>query len=131
VILLLDVNVLVALAHEGHAEHRRVSRWYASLQNPGIQLATCSITELGFVRVSVQTGLEESVPEAVDTLTSMVASSRIPFLRIADDLGATDLPAHVRGPKQVTDGHLLALARRHKGSLVTLDRGIPGGVTIP
>lgn len=130
-ILLLDVNVLVALAHEGHAEHRRVSRWYASLQAPGTQLATCSITELGFVRVSVQTGLEESVPEAVDTLNGMVASSRLPFLRVVDDLGATDLPAHVKGPKQVTDGHLLALAQRHKGSLVTLDRGIPGGVTIP
>lgn len=70
-------------------------------------------------------------PEAVDTLTGMLASSRLPFLRIADDLRATDLPAHIKGPKQVTVGHLLALAQRHKGSLVTLDRGIPGGVTIP
>jgi toxin-antitoxin system PIN domain toxin len=131
VTLLLDVNVLVALAHEGHVEHGRVSRWYASLHTPESRLATCSITELGFVRVSLQTGLEASVSEAVETLAGMIASSRLPFVRLTDELGAADLPNYVKGPKQVTDGHLLSLAQRHKGRLVTLDRGIPGGLAIP
>jgi len=131
VTFLLDVNVLVALAHEGHTEHRRVSRWYASQPAVESRLATCSITELGFVRVSLQTGLEASVSEAVETLSGMIASSRIPFVRLPDELGAADLPSYVKGPKQVTDGHLLSLAQRHKGSLVTLDRGIPGGMVIP
>ena len=128
--LLLDVNVLVALAHEGHAEHQRVSAWYASLSDDGVTLATCSICELGFVRVSVQAGLESSIPEAVDTLTGLMASSRIPFRRLADELGAADLPPYARSPKQVTDGHLAVLARRHGGRLVTLDRGIPGAFLI-
>jgi toxin-antitoxin system PIN domain toxin len=131
VILLLDVNVLVALAHQAHADHERVSRWFASLREGEVTLATCSICELGFVRVSVQSGLESSVPEAVDTLKGLIASSRIPFRRLADELGATDLPPSVKGPKQITDGHLSALARHHGGRLATLDRGIPGARLIP
>lgn len=129
--LLLDVNALIALAHEGHADHHRASAWYAGLPDEGVTLATCSMCEIGFVRVSVQAGLEASVPEAVDTLCGLMASSRIPFGRLTDDLGAADLPPHVLGPKQITDGHLLALARRHGCSLATLDRGIPGAVLIP
>jgi toxin-antitoxin system PIN domain toxin len=128
---LLDVNVLVALAHQGHAEHVRVSAWYASLATKGTTLATCSICELGFVRVSVQTGLEASVPEAVDTLEELMASSRIPFRRLSDDRGAADLPAQVQGPKQVTDGHLTGLARQHGARLATLDRGSSGACFIP
>lgn len=129
-ILLLDVNVLVALAHQGHAEHDRVSAWYARLPKKGAVLATCSLSELGFVRVSVQAGLEASIPEAVDTLTGLVASSRILFRRLADDLGAADLPPYVKGPRQVADSHLLVLARKHGAQLATLDRGIPGACII-
>lgn len=130
-ILLLDVNVLVALAHQGHADHERVSRWYAALREGEVTLATCSVCELGFVRVSVQSGLEASVPDAVETLTGLIASNRIAFRRLADELGAADLPASVKGPKQVTDGHLSVLARHHGGRLATLDRGIPGAFFIP
>jgi uncharacterized protein len=129
--LLLDVNVLVALAYQDHAEHERVSRWYAALPREGVTLATSSICELGFVRVSVQTGLEGSVPEATDTLKGLIVSSAVPFVRLSDDQGASDLPAYVKGPKQVTDGHLLGLARKHGGQLASLDRGIPGALAIP
>lgn len=86
--LLLDVNVLLALAYQDHAEHERVSRWYAALPKEGVTLATSSISELGFVRVSVQAGLDGSVPEATDTLKGLIASSPIPFTRLPDDLGA-------------------------------------------
>lgn len=129
--LLLDVNVLVALAYQDHVEHERVSRWYAALPREGVTLATSSICELGFVRVSVQTGLEGSVPEATDTLKGLIVSSEVPFVRLSDDLGASDLPAYVKGPRQVTDGHLLGLARKHGGQLASLDRGIPGALAIP
>lgn len=130
-IYLLDVNVLVALAHQGHAEHQRVSSWYASLPGEGISLATCSLCELGFVRVSVQTGLESAVPDAVETLVGLLGSSRIPFRRLSDDLGAADLPPYVKGPKQVTDGLLVVLARKHGALLATLDRGLPGAHFVP
>jgi len=128
---LLDVNVLVALAHQGHAEHDRVMRWFASQPVSEARIGTCSITEMGFVRVSVQAGFETNVPEAVETLEGLKASSRVPFELVADGLGVQRLPAYVVGPKQVTDGHLLELARSYSKQLVTLDRGIPGAFPIP
>jgi hypothetical protein len=49
---------------------------------------------------------------------------------IADDLGVAQLPAFVKRPQSVTDGHLVALAQRNSVRLVTLDRGIPGALFI-
>lgn len=128
---LLDVNVLIALAHQGHAEHGRVLRWFASLDSAHEKLATCAITELGFVRVSVQAGLECDVPDAVETLKGLKSSSRVRFELLPDALGAERIPAFVLSPKQITDGHLLELAQQHSMPLATLDKGIPGAWLIP
>ena len=49
---LLDVNALVALGLRNHEFHNRVARWLKAEQFPPV--ATCSITELGFVRVLAQ-----------------------------------------------------------------------------
>jgi hypothetical protein len=49
---LLDVNALIALGHLEHALHERVAVWL--LEQKSSQLLTCSITELGFVRILVQ-----------------------------------------------------------------------------
>src|SRR5205085_3417352 len=51
-IYLLDVNALVALAFMNHEFHGRVAAWVQSTNSA--QLASCSITELGFVRVLAQ-----------------------------------------------------------------------------
>jgi predicted nucleic acid-binding protein len=49
---LLDVNSLLALAVLHHEFHPRVTAWVNRLASKGIpEFATCSITELGFVRV--------------------------------------------------------------------------------
>lgn len=124
---LLDVNVLIALAYQRHAEHARVIGWYASILGSGASLATCAITEIGFVRVSIQAGFENNVPDAVETLRGLKASSSIPFRLIPDSLGAERLPPYVVGARQVTDGHLLALAKEFSMQLVTLDKSVPGG----
>lgn len=128
---LLDVNALLALAHQGHADHSRVIRWFASLIGSEARLGTCAITEVGFVRVSIQAGFENNAPEAAETLTGLKQSSRIPFDLIPDSLGADRLPSCVLGVKQVTDGHLLALAEESSMRLATLDKGIPGAYVIP
>jgi predicted nucleic acid-binding protein len=128
---LLDVNALIALAHQGHADHARVIRWFASLIGSEARLATCAITEVGFVRVSIQAGFENTVPDAVETLLGLKASSRIPFDLIPDSLGADRLPSYVVGAKQVTDGHLLQLAKESSRHLASLDKGIPGVYLIP
>lgn len=128
---LLDVNALVAMAHQGHADHERVMQWFLSVMGKKARFATCAITEIGFVRVSVQVGLESTVPDAVATLQGLKTSSRIPFDFLTDALGADHLPANVTGAKQVTDGHLLQLAQEHDLKLATLDKNIRGSYLIP
>ena len=51
-IYLLDVNALVALGFINHEFHDRLAAWVQSQNSPN--LASCSITELGFVRVLAQ-----------------------------------------------------------------------------
>ncbi|HLV96926.1 MAG TPA: hypothetical protein VKS44_17165, partial [Candidatus Acidoferrales bacterium] len=49
---LLDVNTLLALVILEHEFHARVASWVEHLGASGVpEMATCSITELGFVRV--------------------------------------------------------------------------------
>lgn len=91
---------------------------------------TCSITELGFVGVSVVTGLQSDIASAKQALAALKSSSKVRFDLILDDLGVAQLPAFVKRPQSVTDGHLAELARKHSVSLVTLDRGIPGSLFI-
>lgn len=127
---LLDVNVLVALGHTGHVLHAKAAAWFRSVTGSASGLHTCAITELGFVRVSVITGLQPDVTTARASLGALKASSRIRFDIVADDLGASHLPAFVKNPKAVTDGHLIELAKKHSMRLVTLDQGIPGALCI-
>lgn len=123
---LLDVNCLIALGHQDHADHDRASRWFSALDGAADSILTCAISELGFVRVSVQAGLSDDVASAQDTLAGMATSSRIPFVLVGDSLGVAVMPSYVKTPKQLTDGHLLALAAAHGARLATLDDGIPG-----
>lgn len=130
---LLDVNVLLALAFRRHVHHDRVSRWVSLLQREGRPvLMTSSITELGFVRVASQPALFGiSIAEAKSILQRLKRATTVEFKLLEDDLGAEALPAWVRRSAQTTDGHLVALARRHGVELATLDSGIHGGYVIP
>ena len=123
---LLDVNVLVALSNTGHSLHAQAKSWYASVSGAATGLHTCSITELGFVRVAVVTGLHPDVISAKAALEALKSSSQVRFEIVSDDLGASSLPSFVKTPQKVTDGHLLSLAKHHAMKLVTLDKSIPG-----
>lgn len=125
---LLDVNALIALAHTQHIHHARAIQWYR--ENPGSVIGVCSITELGFVRVSVQAGLQPDVATARTALVKLKASGKPPFEFWNDSLGVDTLPAYVKKPTQVTDGHLLVLARAQGARLATLDTGITGAEII-
>lgn len=127
---LLDVNALIALAHTGHALHPIAMSWYSSVLGSATGFHTCSITELGFVRVSVVAGLQPDIAAAKQALAALKASSKARFELISDDLSAAQLPAFVKRPQSVTDGHLVELARKHSVRLVTLDRGIPGSLFV-
>jgi uncharacterized protein len=126
---LFDVNALVALGFLQHEFHQRIARW-VSKSAPSI--ATCSITELGFVRVLAQAipyGL--TVTEARNLLLRLKSSNTLEFIFLSDDRDIAHLPAWVRSHRQLTDGHLLQLAKANGLALATLDKKIPGAYLIP
>ena len=127
---LLDVNALVALGLLTHQFHERVAVWLRA--SPLLSLATCSITELGFVRVLTQaTAYGLTLPQA-QTLLLRLKKSNVPrFTFIPDDHDVSRLPAWVRTSKQITDGHLAQLADANGAMLATLDEKIPGAFLIP
>jgi len=127
---LLDVNALLALAHQDHADHEKASIWYKETARAASGFLTCPITELGFLRVSMQAGLSRNLDAAQDTLSGMKKSSRVPFVFVPDAMAVEKLPPYVRTPAQLTDGYLLLLAKANGAKLATLDTGIPGALRI-
>ena len=129
-IYLLDVNALVALGFMQHEFHLGVAAWVRGKQN--LRLATCSITELGFVRVLTQApayGL--TVQQARGLLVRLRLAESPHFTFIRDDHDISQLPLWVRSAKQITDGHLAQLATGNGAVLATLDSKIPGAFLIP
>jgi uncharacterized protein len=130
---LLDVNALVALGFLHHEFHERVAAWTARLASDGsTELATCSITELGFVRVLARAEpYELTVSAARDLLLGLKKARVSKFTFLSDDHDISQLPAWVKTGRQTTDGHLAQLARSKGAILATLDRGIPKSMLIP
>jgi predicted nucleic acid-binding protein len=130
---LLDVNSLLALGVLHHEFHDRVAAWIARVAKKGIpDLATCSITELGFVRVLSQAQqYRSSAAQACELLLMLKASESIRCSFIPDGHDISHLPKWVKSPKQTTDGHLVELARSNGAQLATLDGKIPGSFFTP
>jgi uncharacterized protein len=104
-IYLLDVNALVALGFINHEFHGRLAAWVQSHNAPN--LASCSITELGFVRVRAQApAYGFTVTQARTLLLRLKGARTSPLQFIPDEHDVSHLPAWVRAPKQITDGHL-------------------------
>ncbi|HEY3758581.1 MAG TPA: TA system VapC family ribonuclease toxin [Solirubrobacteraceae bacterium] len=121
---LLDVNALVALAWDSHVHHAAMRAWFAANSSAG--WATCPITESGFVRVSSNPIVLPSaigVDAARGVLSALRTHHGHQFL--TDDVSMTDSDVpEVTGYRQVTDAHLLTLARRRGMHLVTFDARI-------
>jgi predicted nucleic acid-binding protein len=127
---LLDVNTLVALGFAQHEFHDRVASWLRSQQFP--PLATCSITELGFIRVLAQApAYGFTILQSRTLLVRLKETDISQFTFIADDHDVSYLPTWVKTPKQTTDGHLLKLASANGLVLATLRRKIPEAYLIP
>ena len=121
---LLDVNALVALAWDSHVHHVPVRSWMSAKGRTG--WATCPLTESGFVRVSSNPKVLPS-PISVAAARAVLASLRAveghTFLTDDVSLCDADVP-EIHGYRQVTDAHLLTLARRNGVPLVTFDAGL-------
>ena len=127
---LLDVSSLIAFGLDRHQFHARVAGWILSQKNS--EFLTCSITELGFVRVLAQkAGYGFTIEEAHRLLLGLKRGSGCPLVFLADGNDISLLPDWVRSPGQITDGHLARLARSNDAVLATLDEGIPDKFFIP
>ena len=126
---LLDVNALLALGIVDHEFHPRISAWLH--RQPESRLATCAITELGFVRLASQIpAYGFTVAQAKLVLRGLKNAPSPRFTFLVDDQDASHLPSWVKGTKQITDGHLAALASAHGAKLATLDEAIPGAYLV-
>lgn len=124
---LLDVNLLVSLAWPNHVHHGQAIAWFR--RRSGQPWATTPLTEAGFVRVSSNSS---AIPTAVTPGEAMALLERIRGVSghrfIVDDVELV-VGSHLAGERilayrQVTDAHLLALARHQGGRLATFDRGL-------
>jgi len=114
---LLDVNFLIACGWQSHADHVRASRWLSRAQS----FATSSICEMGFLRVSLSPAFGARFEDAIAALEAIVRTRGHRFVR--DDIRARSLPI-VTTAKDVTDAHLVYLARRHRLKLATFDTAL-------
>lgn len=114
------------MAWPNHMHHSVARAWFATHSLAG--WATCGITESGFVRVSSNPALVHaaSPAEALGILDRMHQLVGHEFLE--DDVSLATSPcvdrARILSYRQVTDAHLLAVARRHGCRLATLDAAL-------
>ena len=125
--MLLDVNVLVALAWPNHVHHDAALAWFSDGGQK--RFATCPVTQSGFVRVSSNRraiSLARTPRDACALLRRIVKLPGHVFWTDEIDLSSTDHIAWERlgSHSQVTDAHLLAIALHHGGKLATFDREI-------
>lgn len=114
---LLDVNALVAWHHAGSPHHERFHAWAATIGRA--QLQTCALSELGFLRVSMQV-FGYSLQQA----TSALVSIRKETGGYVEHAPSPKLPAWASTPARTSDGYLVQLAASVGMKLATFDAGI-------
>jgi uncharacterized protein len=116
--VLLDGNVLVALAVADHMHHEAARSWFEASDNA---FATSPITQGTLARLLIRNSVPATV--AVEVIGGITGHRRHEFW-------PDDLPYDARalrgvvGHRQVTDGYLAALARVRGGRLATFDKGL-------
>jgi toxin-antitoxin system PIN domain toxin len=121
-LLLLDVNVLLALAWPNHQFHRAA---YRRMDGSSSQWAACAITELGFIRLSPNPTVISSpktASQAAALLSQLVSDPIHVFLpEIPSPCGSgfRSMLGPLSGHRQVTDFYLIWLARTNRATLVT------------
>jgi predicted nucleic acid-binding protein len=112
---LLDINVLLAAVWKEHPQHSKAEQWLA-----GRSLATCPISELGFLRISTL---------AKGPFRSDMSTARLLLQGFLDNwrprFVGHDLPPLHSTPAnsdQVTDFYLADVAGKNQMKLATFDR---------
>jgi len=118
--------MLIALAWPSHVHHREAHTWFAANRASG--WATSPLTQCAFVRISSNPKIIHEAVTPMEALTLLKAMTSLEgHVFWPDDVPLFGEPVPTDllvGQHQVTDAYLLGLAIRHKGRLVTLDRGV-------
>jgi len=114
---LLDVNLLLACGWRSHKDHTAARDWLSRQQS----FATCPISQLGFLRVSMSPAYRASFADAQTALTGITTMRQAQFIR--DDLPTDKLPG-LGSHADVTDAYLVELARAYSLKLATLDKAL-------
>ncbi len=123
---LLDVNVWLAFAVEGHPHHKASLKAWSDLKRPSL----CRITQLGFMRLLCNRQVMGSLtfePEAAwAECEQMLADDAVHFLDEPAGL-ETNLKPLIKGAKAArdlwTDAYLAAFAKTAGMRLVSFDSG--------
>ena len=118
-VYLLDSNVLIALATPEHSLNARAAAWFRGRH----RFATCPVTQGALFRFHLRAGVDATAESAKLLLGAISALPRHEFW--PDDASYLDMPTTgVVGHKQVTDAYLVLLARKHRGSVATMDQAL-------
>src|SRR5688572_26422356 len=99
---LLDVNALIAAIWKNHPDHATIDAWLA-----GKKLATCPISQVGFLRISTNPkALNADMTATRQLLEAFLQKHGAQF--VADDL--SPLKSSAQKSEQVTDHYLAELA---------------------
>ncbi len=125
--LLLDVNVLIAMAWPAHRDHGKVQGWIAQHEREG--WVTCPLTECAFVRILSNPAFSPGALTPADALTLLQANTSHPSHRFWEEdvsfvQAVERLGGRLTGHRQVSDAYLLGLVIHKKGRLVTMDRAL-------
>jgi toxin-antitoxin system PIN domain toxin len=124
---LLDINILTALLWPAHEHHEVAHAWFGGRADA--RWATCSLTQLGFVRIVSNPAFSRDALSSVEALALLAENLAHPGHEFWTDslqvpTAVKAMEARLQGYKQLTDAYLLAVAHRRKGVLATFDRGL-------
>lgn len=125
-IYLLDVNALLAWHHPNSSNHTRFHRWAVRV---GVEnLRSCALSELGFLRVSMQPTAFANSREVAQAGLAAIKSQIGGFV---DRAPSPSLPAWASTAGRTPDAYLAQLASANGMQLATFDASIPGAFVIP
>ncbi len=122
--VLLDANVLIALAVKNHAFHPQAQAWFATLKEP---FATCAITQGALLRVLLAQKIVNNAEQAWAQLQRIqsvrTAQSQHEFWPQSENYLSVSTRG-ILGHKQITDAYLAQLARARGAKIATFDQGL-------
>ena len=123
--VLLDTNVLLALAWPNHQHHAHAHAWFAARAKKA--WATCAFTQLGFIRLSSNPAYTCNAvsPQEAATLLRQWTRLKGHHFWVSPAADNPAIYARALGHQQVNDAWLIEVARRNSGGLITLDTRLP------